>query len=92
MGRSTPWKSMRTISIALAFAASIGPVCCQSAGAFPVGAPTIKQASMVVSDVKQAKTGDGAAADARTAVRAAKQLKGRRVRAKMRNPKASVHN
>jgi hypothetical protein len=59
---------------------------------FPAGTPTIKEAVMAVSDVKQAKTGDGAAADSRTAVRTAKQLKGRRVRTKMRTPKALVHN
>jgi hypothetical protein len=83
---------MRMTLIALASATVIGLVSCQSARALLVGAPTIKEAAMAVSDVKQARTGNGAAADSRTAVRAAKQLKGRRVRAKMRNPKASIHN
>jgi hypothetical protein len=83
---------MRMTLIALASATVIGLVSCQSARAFLVGAPTIKEAAMAVSDAKQARTGNGAAADSRTAVRAAKQLKGRRVRAKMRNPKASIHN
>jgi hypothetical protein len=83
---------MRMTLIALASFAVIGLVSCQSARAFLAGAPTIKEAATAVSDVKQARTGNGAAADSRTAVRAAKQLKGRRVRAKMRNPKASIHN
>jgi hypothetical protein len=84
---------MRTTLVALASAAVIGLVCCQTAGAFLVGRSTIKEATTgAVSDVKQARTGNGAAADSRTAVRAAKQLKGRRVRTKMRNPKASIHN
>ena len=80
---------MRTTLAVLASAGAIGLVCCQGAGAFPVvGATIIKKAATAVSDVKQAKTGDGAAADARTAVRAAKQLKGRRVRDKNAQPKS----
>jgi hypothetical protein len=59
---------MRTTSVAFAFAA-VGLVCWQGAGAFPVEAPTVKQAATTVSNVKQIKVGAGAAADSRTAVR-----------------------
>jgi hypothetical protein len=82
---------MRTTLIALASAAAVGLVCWQGAGAFPVGAPAVKEAATAVSDVKQIKVGASAAADSRTAVRAAKHLKRSRT-SKTRNPKASVHN
>jgi hypothetical protein len=46
---------MRTTLVALSFAAGIGLVCCQSAGAVPVSAPAMKEAAAATSAVQQAQ-------------------------------------
>ncbi len=46
---------MRTTLVALGFAAGIGLICCQSAGAVPADVTAIKQAATAASAVQQAQ-------------------------------------
>ena len=46
---------MKKTLAALSFAAGIGLICCQSAGAVPASAPAMKEAATAASPVQQAQ-------------------------------------